>query len=318
MSAVTLLNPYQMIGTDVKGMTTAEALKHAGLSGWNQRLVTPMIYDDSTTTIDEDGHVKVALIEAGGLRVNVADLPGGTAVLGAVTKAYEPIQLEDAFTPLLDGFGEAGLTPSILGAYDNGRAAFILFDVPNGTAAIGGDDVTCSLLVAKRNDGKGGILSYPTAERVRCANQINGLIHGTEAAIRVRHTRNADPFIVQQAERLLGITQDWNTLLTTAIEDLQKVEVTKKDFVTNIVPKVLGPQPSEEGRSLSIWDRKFDEIVSTWDGPVAVQENNAWRALNTFTEWEQHHRTSDELRMATAVLKGSQPYTARALALLTA
>lgn len=309
MSNVTLANPYQKFGYEVpEGMTAADALAEAGMTGWNQRLVQPLVMDGATE------------YPAGRFRFNVADLPTGPRILGAVKATYRPIQIEEAFLPLMDGFAEEGLRPAVVGAYDDGAAAFIQFDLPEGKgwAEVNGDTISTTLLLTKRNDGTGAVLAFPVAERVRCANQINGIVSRKVPTIAVRHTKHADPYVAQAAERLLGITQDWETVIGNEIAELCDIEMDYRRYADEFVPTLLGDRPEDEGRGLTIWDNKAEALVAAWYSPVAAEGDTAWRAWNAVSEWEQHHRTGNEARMARAVLHGRQPISDRALALLTA
>lgn len=309
MDTVTLKNPYQKFGTVVpEGTTAAEALDLAGLSGWNQRLLQPLVMDGGKE------------YPVGKHRFNVADLPIGQRILGPVLESYRPIQNEEAFIPLMDGFADAGLTPIVVGAYDDGKASFIQFSIPKGLHTWGGDEIATTVLLHKRNDGTGAIKGFPNFERIFCANQINCLAKGTIPVITVRHTRHADPYVAQTAERLLGITHDWTLEIAATAADLQRTPMTVRHYADKFVPGVLGDRPDDEGRSQTIYDRQFDELVAAWNSPVHADGDNAWRAINAVTEFEQHHRLipneRNEERLARAVLNNRQPLTARALHLL--
>jgi hypothetical protein len=309
MSTVTLANAYQKMGTQVPaGMSAADALLLAGMAGWNQRLVEPVVFDEDGT------------YPAGKHRYVVADLPTGPRILGPVLETYRPIQIEEAFVPLMDGFADAGLTPLVLGAYDDGKAAFIQFSVPEGLHTWGGDAIATTVLLTKRNDGTGAIKGFPDVERIACANAIRGVTRKVLPVVNVRHTKSADPYVAQTAERLLGITQDWNEAVGQEIDRLAATPMTVRHYADVFVPKVLGDRPEDAGRSQTIFDRQFDELVATWNSPVHVEGDSAWRAINAISEFEQHHRLipgeKNEIRMARAVLNNRQPLTARALALL--
>jgi len=48
MSNNTLTTGYQKLGANVWGMSTSEALESAQMTGWNQRLVEPIVMDGIT------------------------------------------------------------------------------------------------------------------------------------------------------------------------------------------------------------------------------------------------------------------------------
>ena len=310
MGAVTMLNSYQEFGWDVPaGMSTADALAEAGLTGWNQRMVEPVVMVESGTA------------DTAGLMCNVADLPGrdGTrrpVVLGATGKAYKPIQVEDALTPLMDGWVERGLRCETLGSYNGGRNVYAVFTLPSDAGIAVDDDVLFRALTTKANDGTGAVRVIPVAERVACANMIPGLARKSRPMLSVRHTRSADPYVMQTAEVLLGLTADWSKALLGEVRRLEKVQVSRSMFVDRLLPEVLGARPEEKGRSQTIYDRKFDELVAAWGSPVAVSERNGWRAYNAVTEWEQHHRSGSQRVLTEALLAGRSSTSDAMLALL--
>lgn len=305
----TLLNAYQAWGTDVEGMTTEEALTYTGLAGWGQHLVEP-------TIIDADGTV----YPAANHRHIVANIPGvGPKVLGSVTDRYQPVDNETAFTPLLDSLQGGGFQPVTMGAWDGGRSAFALFRTPEGTTPINGDPVEHYFLATKRNDGQGGISGYPTAIRARCANEIGGIIRRATQALRVHHTRRADQRFMEQVEVLLGVTSEWDRGLAVQVREMQARKVTKRQFTDKVVPEVIGrPRADKPGNAQTTWDQQFDAIVSHWNSDTAPEGQTAWRAWNAVSEWEQHYRSDNAEVMAKHVLQNVQPYSRRALAVLTA
>jgi hypothetical protein len=170
--------------------------------------------------------------------------------------------------------------------------------------------------LTKANDGSGSAKVLPVAERVACANMIPGVANKNRPVLSVRHTRNADPYVMRTAEVLLGLTADWSREVLEGIERLGRVDVSRRRFVDVLVPQLLGERPVEKGRSQSIYDRKFDEIAGSWDSPVAVQEDTGWRAYNAVTEWEQHHRTGNQRVLTEGLLAGRTAASDRMLALL--
>lgn len=311
MSAITLLNPYQLFGTPVPaGMSTDEAITYTGLAGWNQRIITPHLFSEGGDPID-----------VGNMRINVADLPigeGGARVptaLGAVTSAYKPFQNEEKYASLVEGFEQNGLRCTIMGAYADGRATYAVFDLPDDMRLHGdGGEVHPFIVATDRNDGTGAAKAFTAAVRPTCANMISGLAKKVQVSI--RHTRNADPYLLQQVEVLLGLTSEWDRALAREVAALQAQTVTRAQYMGAVVPGVLGERPDEKGRSQSIFDRKFDELAAAWYSPVAAEGDTAWRAYNAVTEWNQHRRTRNERVMAEAVLAGRTAVVDRAVQVL--
>jgi hypothetical protein len=170
MGAITMLNAYQKFGWMVPaGMSTADALEQAGLTGWNQRMVEPIVMDGAGGRAD-----------AAGIRVNVADLPQAdgsrkAVCLGATGTAYTPIQVEDALTPLMDGWVERGLRCETLGSYNGGRNVYAVFTLPLDAGIRTRGGLVFRALLTKANDGSGSAKVLPVAERVACAIMIPGV-----------------------------------------------------------------------------------------------------------------------------------------------
>jgi len=313
MSANTLMNPYQMFGTTIPaGMTTADALEYTGISGMRQRVLKPHLTDADGLPID-----------MGDIRINVGDVPLGDngdripTALGAVKKGYQPFQYEAVLGTVTDGFGEFGVTPKIMGMWAGGRAAYAVYDLPSGAeVTVGGDLVLRHIVAATRADGAGAAKAFLTAERASCANMINSLFADGKRLVSIRHTRNADPRLMEQVEVLLGLAEDWDAGLAREITELQEQTVTRRQYADVVVPALLGERPDEKGRSQTIFDRKFEELVASWSSPVAAEGETAWRAYNAVTEHEQHHRSRNQRVMAEATLSGRTPMEGRVLQVL--
>ena len=304
MNTNTLLNPYQKFGAPVDpNLSNEENLAAAGLTDVNLRLITPSLTDEYGLPIDVGNirHIVGNFVVPGS---NGARVP---VVTGTATTAYNPFQPPEVLLPLMEGFENLGLTLDILGQYDNGKAYYAVYRLPAGTVVKGADRVLPYIVATNRNDGSGSARAYAVAERASCANMINSLAKNGKKVLAVRHTRNANPYLMQQVEEVLGITRDWGQELATEIAALEQKFVSQRTYTDRVLPALLGERPDEKGRSQTIFDRKFNELVASWDSPVAAEGDTAWRAYNAVTEWEQHHRTGNDRVMAEAVLNGRTP-----------
>jgi hypothetical protein len=310
MASNTLLNPYQKMGTNVSGMTTDQALEHCGLTGWNQRLIAATVADPETGLI----------YDAAGLRLNVADVPGrGRVVLGAVRADYAPVQNERPLGLITDELRKA-FDPLVMGAYEDGRKVFALYQWQGAESRLAARDVKPYLLVTKGNDGRGAIVATATGERAICANMIASIMRGAGRghSISVRHTVSAD--VVLSANTASQLAERWAVDAGTAAERLDGQRITRRQYLAKVVPAVIGtPKPDQPGRGRTRWHNTFDALADMWDAPQqTVEDATAWRAYNAVSQWEQHARGSNDVGRATAVMAGRQPYTRRALAALAA
>jgi hypothetical protein len=308
-NANTLLNPYQAMGTEIpNGMSVEEAWEYTQTGGYNVRLMKPVL-------MDEDG-----TIDVGDHRLIVGDVPSEKdgsrvkTVLGASKKGYGCFQWEQLSQPWVSALDGEGVKLTHMGAHDGGRAMYAAFDLPNGTMF--GGEIRQFLLLKTRHDGSGSAVAAVVDERTWCANMINMLLRKGKNVISLRHTRNADPYLMQQVEVILGISEQWQADLAREVRELQSQPVTRKQFTSVVIPGVLGERPTEKGRSQSIFDRKFDEIAAAWYSPVAAEGDTAWRAYNAITEHEQHRRTSNVRRMAEATAAGRVPMEKRVVEVL--
>lgn len=301
-NTISLHNVYQKIGTPIpEGMIPSEALQYAGLAGWDQRTVTPTVLAGTE------------FVDVGNARVLIADIPqkDGTVkptLLGhGITSQYTPIQHEEAYLPVLDGFGEAGLVPDTMGAWNNGRRSYALFRLPEGRGEVRTSEggVGSYILVDKHNDGKGAVVASVVSERVWCANMITSLLRGAVPAVRVRHTRSGDPYVLATAQSLLGLADEWAVQLGKEIRRLETTTMTRSKWVDKVVPTLLGDRPEEKGRSQSIFDRKFYELVGSWDSSTAPEDATAWRGYNAVTEYLQHTRTGSRVAEAAVAGRGA-------------
>ena len=275
----TFQSPWAHHGTVVEGMTATEALQAAGLAGWNQRLVTPSITDWDTATTFEPGTHRYA----------VADTPNGPTVLGAVTDAYQPIQNEEVFTPLVEGFGQAGFAIETLGYTPRMLMSFAVFRMPNADVTVAGEAHASRLLVTKGNGGYAAATARPIMHRVACANMITGLMAKHAPVIRVQHTRHADKFVMQHAEELYGVATNWDAEVAQWADRLLAVPVTEQQFITHATKIMFGDRDLKVRKNM--FDAKVAALTDAWHSPTMEGiGNNAWRAYNAVTEYEQHLR----------------------------
>lgn len=98
------------------------------------------------------------------------------AVLGVVSKWYEPIQnaaFETVFGPVMDEFG---LTVEAAGALGQGERAWMLFKLPSTLEPVPGDAVNGYGLAILAHDGSACYEFRPTPIRVVCQNTLTAAV----------------------------------------------------------------------------------------------------------------------------------------------
>lgn len=178
--------PWHGLGTQmqVPPATVAEALRMAGLDGWNVELQQLMLPDGRK--VDTYATVR----------------PSDGAILGSgVGGNYRVVQNETALAPF-DPFLRAGsATIETCGALKGGSKVWMLAKVARPDAVIvprSDDRVALYLLIATSHDGSIAVSFLPTATRVVCNNTLtvamdldgNGRARGK--SMRIRHTDSAN------------------------------------------------------------------------------------------------------------------------------
>jgi phage/plasmid-like protein (TIGR03299 family) len=228
-----------------------------------------------------------------------SDVPGNFAtvrtdtnqVLGVVGSRYAPIQNRDAFAFFDAIVGKDEAIYETTGALNRGEKIWILARLPGYIKLNGKDIINKYLLLYNSHDGSSLVRAKLTPVRVVCNNTLSVALAGTDQEVRIRHTPSAVERL-EEAHKLLGLTNDLYDLLETIFRRMSLKKVTDKqliDYVKHLIPD--NPESERNTRTENIRD-KILELAESADGSAPIR-GTAFGAYNAITEYADHVVTTD-------------------------
>jgi phage/plasmid-like protein (TIGR03299 family) len=249
------------------------------------------------------------------------------AILGVHKQGYTQIQNEalglmaDAIILAADDGAYIDTAGSL---YEPGRVVWMLVRLPDSTVKLD-SQYEQWLLIATSHDGRMVFSVRFVKVRVVCMNTFGMAMAGTKATWKVRHTTNQADYMAE-ARAAVGMALASSAKMDETIDRLLHtpldagVLLNPKD---GLIAQADKPRPTEDGRGQTMWDARFDAIVSAYyaEHNTAIQDT-AWGAVNALQEYEQwgkgvRNRSMADAQMA-RLLDDDWPLTKKALALVTA
>ena len=149
-------------------------------------------------------------------------------VLGVVGSQYEVMQNRDAFSFFDSIVKGEGILYETAGALGKGERIFITAKLPSCIRVGSEDLIEQYLFLTTTHDGSGAIIAAFTPIRIVCNNTLNAALKNMSNCIRIRHTNNAKQKL-EQAHRVMGITNTLSSQLEEVFNNWSKVKITDKE-----------------------------------------------------------------------------------------
>jgi phage/plasmid-like protein (TIGR03299 family) len=277
------VSAFGTLGTEIpEGLTAAEVMKHAGLSGWNIR-------KRPAFTLDEEGR-RVPMTGRFGV---IRDVPGEErpAFLGDVGSAYSIVQNEDHISFLDTLVEEAGANYTNAGTMWGGKGVFIAMRLP-GYMLIGGqDEVDMNLVAINTHNGSKSFMLMATPERVACANQLNVATRRASNVFKIRHTQGLEKSgLIEKAREALDLTFTYIDSAREEFERMAQTTLTQAKFEA-IIQAEFGPTEDMAPAAVTRAENKIGQIQHLF---AEAQTNDGirdtvWAGFNALTEWSDHY-----------------------------
>lgn len=292
------LNPFQVVGTDVSGATTAhEVMEQAHLLGWNVHLQPVQTVPVTETVLTMDG-VDTKILEPAlaventfaTVRTNPFD--SKLEVIGTVGNRYVPTQNEE-IADYLDAFAKetGGTFSRAADFYGDGKQIFFTIDLPTSVMIGGVDQVNKHLTFFTSHDGSRSITPVIHSLRVFCANMAAQTLRSSDISTKIRHTASAGDRL-SQVRAELGVVWKNMEAFDRRAELLFSKKVADAEF-WGIVNQLWDPKDAGESkRGKTLASNRISALSDIWHGPTNANINGtAWAAFNCITEYLQHgHR----------------------------
>lgn len=263
-------------------MTSAEALAHAGLAGWNVRK-EPLFTGSGIEVPD-----RVAT-------VRTDPTTGETVYLHYVGHNYTIQQNEDTFDFLDSLVDVSGAHYDAAGFMDRGKKIFAAMKMPEGIKIGGEDAVDLFILGTNGHDGNSAFTMSVVPIRLACTNQLTALVRGAQQQFKIRHTVNMAGRVTE-ARHSLELTFDYVDAFAAEMEMLLDASITDMAF-EKLIEGVF-PDAKTEGRQEAV-DQKRADVFNLY----AHADTNAfgrgtkyaaYNALTEYADWFRPVRGDDD------------------------
>jgi len=215
------------------------------------------------------------------------------AILGVVTRKYQPFQNAEAFQFADAVVGEGLAKYETAGALRGGKRVWMLLKLPDQLKAGRGDSIQPYLLVYNTFDGSSCLRAILTSVRVVCQNTLNlALSGGKGEGVTIRHRGDLQGR-VEDAQKTLGLVKKRLKTFGHEIDVLRSVEMAngrlQRYFDSLLAP--LGNQPSDRERTNRL--RAMDQLHANFaddQNTLPGMRGTLWAALNAATEFADHQR----------------------------
>lgn len=241
------------------------------------------------------------------------------AHLGIVSDSYRVVQNAEGFQFLDDLLKDGVMKFESAGALRGGRTIWALARMPSVDTIAEGDDVNRYCLWLNSHDGTGAIHAIPTSVRVVCSNTAALAIRGQRG---IRHIgdmkaklKQAHELLSQADQQFTGFREKGQVLANRKYGRLDA-----KQFINTLIP-----ERDESGRSLSIRERKVDEVRKALRNErqnLPAIKGTWWSLYNAVSEAVDHgrfygfrgnERTRAENRMSSVLMGSGADFKKKAL-----
>jgi phage/plasmid-like protein (TIGR03299 family) len=217
-------------------------------------------------------------------------------VFDIVGSRYTPVQNEQAFTFFMEFVEAGGAKMETIGSFGGGKIVWGMANLNAGFELKGGDKVGGYLLcVCPHEQGK-SLVFKTTTVRVWCMNTLAmALRQKNQTEWRMTHRTAFEGVKVAEAKVALGIARDQIGEFEKNAKLLQKLKVSKEEFIELIAP-VYGNDKEND-------NKRMQQLIDAYENAPGAQPGNGWGAINAVTYYADHmaSRTPDK-RMTNAWL----------------
>lgn len=249
-------------------------------------------------------------LELGGLNFNVTKLPiqttsGGALIpdnyatwrtdkigspegyLGVVGNTYKPIQNSDCLGLFDSIFSKEELVYTEAGYTNNGNKVWLKTKLPD-TISLQGDEIEKYIVLSNSHDGTSGLNVKFLTVRLVCTNGLTASVLDAKSSINIRHSSNAKQKI-DEAYKVLNIAKSTFKQWEENISKLSQIKISPQDLdlYYNRVLKIKDVKDA----STRVMNTKetFNELFHNGIG-VELNGGTVWTAINSITEYTDHHR----------------------------
>lgn len=292
---------HNIIGSEVDASSAAEAMHQAGLD-WTVSL------EDIQTSSGIEIPSKFATI-----KTHLKEDGVHQSVLGVVGSRYQVVQNAEIFSAL-DSLVDSGDAKYVsAGQLEGGAVVWTLMELPK-EVSIAGDPHAAYLLARTSHDGSSSLQVAPTVVRLRCTNQINPTLRGSQIKYTLRHSRGAT-IKVQELREALGVVYsgiDQYVEMANMLSHIKIDDDTFRDIVKRVFPldPMIENKPSHlltrgestrRTRAMKAWST-VHSIYKNANGTQDGLEGTAYGAWQAVIEYADHYSNRSVVKRAEHVI----------------
>jgi len=286
--------PWHGLGVAVDGtMTAEEAISRARLD-W-QVTMEPLYTTVGSRQVEVPSHLATVRSDTG-------------AVLGVVSRQYQPLQNRDAFKFMDELVATDAAKYHTAGSLLGGKRIWLLAEVPKTIEVVKGDTVKPYILLTNGHDGTLAIRAGTCLVRVVCNNTLNMALgeiedqfaayHKGDVLSKIRDAREAIGLVVKSIDRA---QETFQVLARTQYTSAKLDAYLDRVFSVRAVP--------HDAKRLSVWEAEFmtargrkdtvRQLVEVGAGAdIPGVQGTYWGALQAVCDWADHvYRGSDQRRL---------------------
>jgi len=313
--------PAERIGAFVRGASNIqEALTMANLDGKVKVSESPV--SAQVRTMGEFGEKLTTLTTGDKFLTYRQKLNGELTPLGVVGNRYTPIQDVEAFDFLNLLIDESGAEIEVVGTIAKGKQTVMSIKMPSTILVGGMDPIDLGLYATNSHDGSTAFTVSISSIRLRCTNQVAGLVRNAKRKISYKHTLNALGKVAQ-ARQTLEMTFAYQDAFEKEVESLIAAKYSTDEFfglVQQLMP--LDVPNSSKKQFETVTSARID-LMNLWSADTQANIfGTKWAAYNAvaeYADWVKPVRggSDKEIIRAERILTGStEMLKEKALALL--
>lgn len=278
--------PWHGMGTEVPKEASAETMIRAAGLDWKVEL-KPARGARKINNKEEFSRYEV-------VRLPRPKTDEEEALLGLVSRRYQPLQNVDAFEFFNPIVGANKAYFETAGALGEGERIWVMARMPGAMQIVPGDECLRYLLLSNTHSGDGAVIVKFTSVRVVCQNTLMMAMQDGQKAYRVRHSKKMQ-FKMDELSKFLAITQELFLKAESSFRSFAKIQMREdrlEEYFEAVFPRTEAQ--SESGEEPQRWQFLRQALDGRPDLQLPGVRGTLWAAYNAITYFEDYKQTSKE------------------------
>jgi len=209
--------------------------------------------------------------------------------LGVVGNSYKVIQNNDSLSFFDSILSREEMSFTEAGYKGNGERVWLKAKMPDTMNINGNDVIEEYIVLSNSHDGSSTLSIKFVALRLVCTNGMTAFVDSGRQGLNIRHCSNAKDKI-QEAYKILGLAKSTFKKWEENISRLSNIQIKPQDLDV-YYNRVLGVKVLEDA-STRVLNTKdvLNDLFQNGMG-AELSGGSVWNAINSVTEYVDHHKT---------------------------